>query len=94
MVQRSRAGDANRTMIAFYRGYGSLVRTEANEVSVADVAGIKKIHGAGSRSRNHLSVTARHRRLRELAACEVAARCDHGSNGDDVLSKLLAVHRE
>ncbi|KAF2157283.1 cytochrome P450 [Myriangium duriaei CBS 260.36] len=42
---------------------------------------------------NHLSVNNRHGSLRTLAAKEVNARLDRGSDRTDILSKLLPVHR-
>jgi cytochrome P450 len=51
MIQHSRAGNMNRTMIDLHGRYGPLVRTGPNEVSVADLAAIKKIYGAGTKFR-------------------------------------------
>jgi cytochrome P450 len=41
----------NTTMIALHVKHGSLVRTGPNEVSVADLAAIKTIYGAGTKFR-------------------------------------------
>lgn len=35
----------HRTMIALHQKHGKLVRTGPNEVSVSDIAAIKKIYG-------------------------------------------------
>ncbi len=43
---------------------------------------------------NHLAITARHGRLRDFAVREVKARKDRGSDHQDILSKLFAVHEE
>lgn len=45
MVKHSWQGDMHRTMIALHRKHGKLVRTGPNEVSVSDLAAIKKIYG-------------------------------------------------
>jgi cytochrome P450 len=43
---------------------------------------------------NHLGVGARHGRLRDFAMREVNARRERGSDRKDILSKLLAVHKQ
>jgi cytochrome P450 len=43
---------------------------------------------------NQLGITARHGSLRQFAAKEVAARKDRGSDHQDILGKLIAVHEE
>ncbi|KAI4127866.1 MAG: hypothetical protein LQ347_004420 [Umbilicaria vellea] len=49
MVKHSWQGDMHRTMIALHQKHGKLVRTGPNEVSVSDIAAIKKIYGAGTK---------------------------------------------
>lgn len=48
MVKHSWQGDMHRTMIALHQKHGKLVRTGPNEVSVSDLAAIKKIYGRNS----------------------------------------------
>lgn len=43
---------------------------------------------------NRLGITARHGTLREFALREVTARQERGSERNDILSKLLATHKE
>ncbi|PSK59191.1 Isotrichodermin C-15 hydroxylase [Elsinoe australis] len=43
---------------------------------------------------NHLALNARHGSIRTLAANEVSARKDRGSDRRDILSKLIPVHHE
>ncbi|OMP88268.1 Pisatin demethylase [Diplodia seriata] len=43
---------------------------------------------------NHLGITARNGSLRQFALRETEARKDRGSDRKDILSKLLAVHKE
>lgn len=43
---------------------------------------------------NHLGINARHGSLRQFALREVSARKDRGSDRNDILSKLLATHKE
>ena len=43
---------------------------------------------------NHLGITARHGSLRQFALREVTARKDRGSDRKDIMSKLLATHKE
>ena len=45
MVKHSWQGDMHRTMIALHQRHGKIVRTGPNEVSVSDLAAIKKIYG-------------------------------------------------
>lgn len=47
MVKHSWQGDMHRTMIALHKRHGKLVRTGPNEVSISDLAAIKKIYGKG-----------------------------------------------
>lgn len=51
MTKHSWNGDMNTTMIALHEKHGNLVRTGPNEVSVADLAAIKTIYGAGTKFR-------------------------------------------
>lgn len=51
MTKHSWDGDMNITMIALHKRYGPLVRTGPNELSVADLAAIKTIYGAGTQFR-------------------------------------------
>ena len=44
-------GDMNTTMINLHTQHGPLVRTGPNEVSVSDLAAVKKIYGAGTKFR-------------------------------------------
>ncbi|KAK4979473.1 hypothetical protein LTR66_004281 [Elasticomyces elasticus] len=43
---------------------------------------------------NHLGISARHGSLRTFASREITARKDRGTDRSDILSKLLAVHKE
>lgn len=43
---------------------------------------------------NYLAITARHGGLRNFAVREIAARQDRGSDHQDILSKLFAIHAE
>lgn len=49
MTKHSWQGDMHRTMIKLHKKYGNLVRTGPNEVSVVDLAVIKKIYAAGTK---------------------------------------------
>lgn len=49
MTKPSWQGDMHRTMIKLHKKYGNLVRTGPNEVSVVDMAAIKKIYAAGTK---------------------------------------------
>ena len=51
LLKHSRDGDMHRTMISLHSRYGKLVRTGPDEVSVSDLATIKKIYGAGTKFR-------------------------------------------
>lgn len=51
MVKHSFQGDMHRTMIELHQKYGKLVRTGPREVSVSDLAAIKKIYSAGTKFR-------------------------------------------
>ena len=61
------------TMIALHKKHGALVRTGPNEVSVADLAAIKTIYGAGTRFRKSLwySVWQGHRKFDLFAERDV-----------------------
>lgn len=51
ITKHSWDGDMHRTMIALHAKHGALVRNGPNEVSVADLAAIKTIYGAGTKFR-------------------------------------------
>lgn len=51
LTKHSWDGDMNTTMIELHSRHGALVRTGPNEVSVADLAAIKTIYGAGTKFR-------------------------------------------
>lgn len=51
LMKHSWDGDMSTTMIALHKQHGDLVRTGPNELSVADLAAIKTIYGAGTRFR-------------------------------------------
>jgi len=51
ITKHSWDGDMHRVMIALHAKHGALVRNGPNEVSVADLASIKTIYGAGSKFR-------------------------------------------
>jgi cytochrome P450 len=65
MTKHSWDGDMNTTMIALHKRYGPLVRTGPTELSVADLAAIKTIYGAGTpfRKSNWYSVWQGHRKF-------------------------------
>jgi cytochrome P450 len=65
MTKHSWDGDMNTTMIALHKQYGPLVRTGPNELSVADLAAIKTIYGAGTpfRKSTWYSVWQGHRKF-------------------------------
>lgn len=51
ITKHSWDGDMHRTMIALHAKHGALVRNGPNEVSVADLASMKTIYGAGTKFR-------------------------------------------
>ncbi|KAJ5121320.1 cytochrome P450 family protein [Penicillium bovifimosum] len=51
MVQHSDKGDLHRVMLNLHEKHGKLVRVGPKEVSVADLAAIKAIYGAGTKFR-------------------------------------------
>ena len=51
ITKRSWDGDMNTTLIALHSKHGPLVRTGPNEVSVSDLAAIKKIYAPGTKFR-------------------------------------------
>ena len=65
MTKHSWDGDMNTTMIALHKKHGPLVRTGPNELSVADLAAIKTIYGAGTpfRKSDWYSVWQGHRKF-------------------------------
>jgi cytochrome P450 len=65
MTKHSWDGDMNTIMIALHKRYGPLVRTGPNELSVADLAAIKTIYGAGTpfRKSTWYSVWQGHRKF-------------------------------
>lgn len=65
MTKHSWDGDMNTTMIALHKRHGPLVRTGPNELSVADLAAIKTIYGAGTpfRKSTWYSVWQGHRKF-------------------------------
>ncbi len=50
LLWHSWKGDMHRTMIDLHKKHGKLIRTGPNELSVADLAAIKRIYGKGHHS--------------------------------------------